>query len=1030
MYSDLISKTFLRIILTLIPLIISAGGNVMGQRYQTRTYTEADGLANSMIFDMVQDSSGVLWIGRRSGISSYDGASFYNYNIADGLRLASYSFLSIDEKESLWALPESGSLFLSRLEGNNWQTIYPEYQQLSDFIATYTSLDVYYDKGELVILIGTTDKGFIMCRGKQWRLYNTLGCFSGCFVNSVLGFNNEIYIATDKGLAFLENGSLKPVHDPAVKFLSGNILAMERQGNRLWLLGENGLGYLSNRKFTMVSSGFRFPLIGLGRRCFLHAGRNGKIYFGNSFKALCYIQSSNTVEQINRNRGLITEGGTSALVDREMNTWISGYRGITKINSARFSSLSENDGLLSNEVAAAIEASPGNYIFGHDGALTFYDGKTMSPFILDPKRKETNWETRVLDIQKDTSGDIWLAASSLGIARLNKKREVTWFRDAQGINGVAYTVAITPSGTIYAGTSKGLFIFINGRFNRMELGRVHDHSIRKVFSDPSGTIFFATFCYGLFMIKGNEVFNFTSADHAIANNVYAFFTDSKGRKWVGTAGGLYELAGKELKNVNRNGLMVNRPVYLILEDHLGNLWFGTDNGVFRWNGKALDHFTVNDGMSGHDINRAAGFMDHKNHIWFGTNNGLTVFKPEFDYAPGQIPPPKVKLLSVIAGKDSLDPNREKILPYDFNDLVFKTSVISLINERQNFVRFYLEGFDTGWSNAQVFSGNRFVYNNLRPGSYRFFIKAQNALGIWSDPVVSGTLYIQQPFWFRWWFITLVALLFTAITLITARYILLNRYKNRLKDEVSLRTAELRQSEMKLMESNAAKDSFFSIIAHDLRNPFNVILGYLDLLTGDDAEFTEAEQKQILLKLKSASAQTIDLLEKLLTWAQAQRGRLPFEPEFFILGEVITESLDLLETSAHSKNISMTIKGRQDLRVFADRNMIGTVVRNLISNALKFTFPGGTIIIGIEEADPKTIIVSVSDNGMGISPEILENLFKIEHRSVHKGTANETGTGLGLILCKEFIGKNGGALRVTSTHGSGSTFTFTLPSAMQ
>jgi signal transduction histidine kinase len=210
----------------------------------------------------------------------------------------------------------------------------------------------------------------------------------------------------------------------------------------------------------------------------------------------------------------------------------------------------------------------------------------------------------------------------------------------------------------------------------------------------------------------------------------------------------------------------------------------------------------------------------------------------------------------------------------------------------------------------------------------------------------------------------------------------------------------------------------------------VILGYLDLLTGDDAEFTEAEQKQILLKLKSASAQTIDLLEKLLTWAQAQRGRLPFEPEFFILGEVITESLDLLETSAHSKNISMTIKGRQDLRVFADRNMIGTVVRNLISNALKFTFPGGTIIIGIEEADPKTIIVSVSDNGMGISPEILENLFKIEHRSVHKGTANETGTGLGLILCKEFIGKNGGALRVTSTHGSGSTFTFTLPSAMQ
>jgi signal transduction histidine kinase/streptogramin lyase len=736
------------------------------------------------------------------------------------------------------------------------------------------------------------------------------------------------------------------------------------------------------------------------------------------------------VEQLDRNSGLINEGGTSALVDREMNTWITGYRGITKITSERFSSLSENNGLLSNEVAAAIEASPGNYIFGHDGALTYYDGTTMTPFILDPERKESNWESRVLDIQKDASGNIWIAASSLGVARLNKKRQVTWFRDTQGIDGVAYTVAVTPSGIIYAGTTNGLFIFNNGRFIRVDLGKVNDHSIRKVFSGPRGTILCATFSSGLVMIKGSEVSTFTSAEHKLANNVYAFFIDSKGRQWVGTAGGLFELEGKELKWVNRDGLMVNRPVYLILEDHLGNLWFGTDNGVFRWNGKILDHFTVNDGMSGHDINRAAGFIDSKNHIWFGTNNGLTVFKPEFDYAPGQIPPPKVKLLSVIVGKDSLDPNQEKVLPYDLDDLVFKARVISLINERQNLVRFYLEGFDTGWSNVQVFSGNRFVYNNLRPGSYRFFIKAQNVLGIWSNPIVSETFYIQQPFWFRWWFLTLGFLIFTAITIITARYILVNRYKNRLKDEVSLRTAELRQSEMKLVESNAAKDSFFSIIAHDLRNPFNVILGYLDLLTSDDSEYTEEEQKQILLKLKTASARTIDLLENLLTWAQAQRGRLPFEPEFFMLGEVIAESFDLLETSAHSKNISMTIKGRQDLRVFADRNMISTVVRNLMSNALKFTFPGGTIIIGIEEPDMETVLVSVKDNGMGISPEILENLFKIEHRSIHKGTANETGTGLGLILCKEFINKNGGTLRVTSTPGSGSTFTFTLPSAAQ
>ena len=118
----------------------------------------------------------------------------------------------------------------------------------------------------------------------------------------------------------------------------------------------------------------------------------------------------------------------------------------------------------------------------------------------------------------------------------------------------------------------------------------------------------------------------------------------------------------------------------------------------------------------------------------------------------------------------------------------------------------------------------------------------------------------------------------------------------------------------------------------------------------------------------------------------------------------------------------------EIMVFGDRNMISTVIRNLVSNALKFTFPNGTIIIGIEQQDPETVMVYVKDNGMGISSVLMENLFKIEQRTVIKGTANETGTGLGLILCNEFINKNSGTIRVASTPGKGSTFTITLPAA--
>jgi signal transduction histidine kinase len=183
---------------------------------------------------------------------------------------------------------------------------------------------------------------------------------------------------------------------------------------------------------------------------------------------------------------------------------------------------------------------------------------------------------------------------------------------------------------------------------------------------------------------------------------------------------------------------------------------------------------------------------------------------------------------------------------------------------------------------------------------------------------------------------------------------------------------------------------------------------------------------MLLKLQSVSSRTFNLLENLLTWAQAQRGSLPFEPSAFLLSDVISENLSLVETTAHHKNILLVNKGKEDFRIFADRNMVSTAVRNLISNALKFTFPGGMIIIGTELQDPQTILFYVKDNGMGMSPAILENLFKIDERTVIKGTANETGTGLGLILCKEFVEKNRGKIHVSSIEGTGSTFSFTLP----
>ncbi len=1025
MKSDQVSLIHFRISVFLVLLLTLTSGAVRGQHYQTSTYTEANGLANSMIFSIVQDTSGILWIGRRSGISSYDGTSFYNYNVTDGLKSASYAFLRIDERHKLWALPEAGSLFLLQFNGTKWHVSSSLKMVPSDFLASYTSFDIFYDNDTVVALIGTGESGFFRCKGAQWSNYSMNEGLPAKRINSIRGFEGKIFIATEKGLSLLDKDMIRPFGDTGSPLLAGNILAMERQGKLLWLLGEDWLGYLSEGKFRLVARDFKIPFFNVSRNCFLYPGQGGKIYFGNPHRVFFYHPDSNGITTIDRTNGLISDGATSVLVDRELNLWITGYRGITKISSERFASFTENEGLAQNEVASALEISQGRYVFGHEGVLTFYDGKSMTRLNLDPLDLTPDYQSRVLDIQKDSRHNLWLAASSLGVACVDGNRRITWYHDKTGLPGIAYSTAIMPSGQVYAATSNGLFGLYEGRFKKIDLGRRINLGIRKILPGNNDQFYLATLSSGLIEVNGTGSETYLSKDNRLANSIYTFLSDSKGMKWVGTAAGLYQLAGKELKQIDQNGFKISRPVYVILEDGQGNLWFGTDNGVFRWNGTILDHFTMNDGLSGLEINRAACFVDSKFHVWFGTNNGITVFRPELDYKPGQIPPPKIRLLDVVSGQDSLDPARANNLPYDQNDLGFNVRVISLINERQVFVSYFLEGFDTEWSNEVLYAKQKFTYNNLTPGSYRFHFKARNTLGIWSQEVVSARFTISPPFWLRWWFIVLVVIFFSGLVMFSGRFILINRYNKRLQEEVDLRTQELQNSEKALMISNAAKDSFLSIIAHDLRNPFNVILGYLDLLTCDDADYSEKDQREILLKLKSASVRTIDLLENLLTWAQAQRGSLPFNPEIFNLNEVIADNLNLHDTFANSKNISLVTRGEMDVKVFADRNMISTVVRNLISNALKFTFPGGMIIIGVEVNDNKKVLVYVKDNGMGISPSVLDNLFKIEQRTVCKGTANETGTGLGLILCKEFIEKNGGEIQVKNNPEPGSTFSFTL-----
>ena len=243
----------------------------------------------------------------------------------------------------------------------------------------------------------------------------------------------------------------------------------------------------------------------------------------------------------------------------------------------------------------------------------------------------------------------------------------------------------------------------------------------------------------------------------------------------------------------------------------------------------------------------------------------------------------------------------------------------------------------------------------------------------------------------------------------------------LEEKVRIRTREL-------SEANASKDKFFSIIAHDLKSPFTAILGLTDIMIENWKEMEEEEKIEFLNDLYTSSKTTFNLLQNLLEWSRAQTGSLTIEPGNFSPGKIVNETLKVLQKGTDNKNITIDNKIPEDMLCYADKNMITTVFRNLISNAIKFTPTEGNIEISVSTKDNTHYQFCVADSGIGISENEIPKLFSITEKVQHPGTANEQGTGLGLILCREFIIKNQGEIFAESELSKGSRFFFTVPKA--
>lgn len=402
---------------------------------------------------------------------------------------------------------------------------------------------------------------------------------------------------------------------------------------------------------------------------------------------------------------------------------------------------------------------------------------------------------------------------------------------------------------------------------------------------------------------------------------------------------------------------------------------------------------------------------------------------------------------------------KSVFPYSRNSLVFTYSWPYFEGNEYNSYSYRLVGYDSHWSSWS--DQTKKEYTNLNEGNYTFRVKARSVYGF-ESPVAEYRFTVLPPWYRTYWayavylFLALV-IIYVSIRLYSRKLI---REKDRLEALVRERTQEIliqkeelmvqaehlkeanawiikkngelewqkkeiERQKSRLEEANATLKKFFRIIAHDLRNPISILVNSTDYFISNRASVSRERVISYFTELNRLAVNTYNLLENLLDWSKNQMGNMLIKPVRINLRSIVNENIELIQNGLKQKQLSLVNRIDPSVYVVADENMLNTVIRNLLSNAVKFSKEKGKILLyGVVQDSHYSL--TVEDNGIGMEPSVLENLFDAHSDTVREGTRRERGSGLGLVLCKEFIEKMRGAITVESEPGKGSSFTITLP----
>jgi len=725
---------------------------------------------------------------------------------------------------------------------------------------------------------------------------------------------------------------------------------------------------------------------------------------------------------------------TNFCEDRNGDIWIStDGGGLNKFDRKNhvFTSFTQKEGLTVNATMSLFCDEDNRLWIGtYNGGLNILNINTgsLQKIFQDPADPSSISSNSPWGFAKDKWGNMWIATVNSGLNLLKHgKSTFVSYTNTENLNTSPKQISSYSLTYLFIDKKSRLWIGTESGLNMVDLTLV-DFSKEK--PELNFTHFIAS-----------------ATENSISNDRISYISeDSKGIIWIGTKGaGLNALNTETMKfttyTVN-NGLPHNIINGFLFDDD-DNLWISTNYGIsFFDRGKNQFHnFSSSDGLQSDLFYKTACLKTSDGMMLFGGINGFNAFYP----SSIQIKQPN--LVATITGFDLFSQRIEagdsidgKVLlkkpvyetdtislNYKQNNISFEFSTLNYLSPDRVIFSYKLDNFDKEWVTTSA-DYRIAKYTNLNPGEYVFKVRVKTPGYEWTDHFSAITVIISPPFWQTIWFmmflIFFLLFLFSLIYFIRIRT--LQHQKKALEKAVDLKTSQLQGAINQLKEANSTKDKFMSIIAHDLINPLQTIMGLSELLL-DERDNPESTNRNAIIKsINQSSNDLFNLLENLLHWSRSERGLLEYVPQNVDLSVELKKIVSLLGPTARRKEIGLELHlpAKKTCIAKADMNFVNTIMRNLISNALKFSYKNGKVVVDVQK-DRNQFIISIIDQGVGMTEDKMAQLFDKGKHITTVGTNNEIGTGLGLMLVKELVEKQGGKLSIKSRVGEGSTFSFTL-----